>query len=245
MLAASSQQVAPVSCPPRCPGFLSLGENSLSKPGASENLGNEPAWAQDGKRARDHDLVTSELNVLNNPSTKMKRKRHPASRRSVNNFPETKLTNAEMKSVGPATRQSYTAAHDAFAAWARTQQLQLRADPATLDRVFVRHLDEELFAGSESATVARMALFGMIYCRGVPRHPHIMGRCRRAPRGFIRDEPGFSKDTLPLEALVILTSDLLKQHRLMDNRTTSSQFPTSLPLKLEDTGQCQSFLRRA
>ena len=76
-------------------------------------------------------------------------------------------------------------------------------------------LNEE-FAKGESAAVARLALFGTIYCRGVPRHSHIMSRCRRALIRFIRDPLGFSKDPLPLEALVILASDLLQQHRLLD-----------------------------
>ena len=72
--------------------------------------------------------------------------------------------------------------------------LQLDGDHATLDRVLVRYLDQESFAEGESAAVARLALFGTIYCRGVPRHPHMMSRCRLALRGFVRDEPGFSKD---------------------------------------------------
>ena len=38
----------------------------------------------------------------------------------------------------------------------------------------------------------------------------------RALRLSIRDKPVFSKDLLPLEAFVILTSGLLKQHRLLD-----------------------------
>ena len=44
----------------------------------------------------------------------------------------------------------------------------------------------------------------------------MVSRCRRALRWFSRFEPGFSKDPLPLEALVILTSDFLKLHRLLD-----------------------------
>ena len=43
-----------------------------------------------------------------------------------------------------------------------------------------------------------------------------MSRCRRALKVYIRGEPSFSKDPLLLEALVILTSDFLKQHRLLD-----------------------------
>ena len=98
-----------------------------------------------------------------------------ASRRTINHLPE-------------MTRQSYTTVHDAFVAWIRTQQLQFGADHATLDRVLVRHLDEELFAQGESAAVARLVV------NESPRHPYIMSRCRRALRGFIRDKPGFPKD---------------------------------------------------
>ena len=83
------------------------------------------------------------------------------------------------------------------------QQILLGADHATLDRVLVRHPDEELFANGESAAVTRLALFGTVCCRGVLRHTRIMSRCRRALMGFIRDEPGFSMDPLLLEALVI------------------------------------------
>ena len=149
VLAATTQQVGPHLCPPRCPDTLSIDGNSLSTRGASEDIGNAPAWTQvaNGKRARDHDLFTSELNVLNNRSKNMKRKQHQASRHSVNNLPETMLTKAEMNSVGPATRQSYTTAH------------------ATLDRALVRYLGAELFAQTESAAVARLALFGTISCR--------------------------------------------------------------------------------
>ena len=90
-----------------------LGGNLLSTPGASEYLGNAPAWAlsADGKRARHHDLVTSELNVLNNPSNNLKRKQHLVSTRTV---AAGDVDNAEMSSVAPVTRQSGTTAHDAF-----------------------------------------------------------------------------------------------------------------------------------
>ena len=146
-----------------------------------------------------------------------------------------------MNSVGPATRQSYTSAHDAFVAWVENRQLQLGADHATLDRVLVRSWTRS--AEGESAAVARLTLFGTIYCRGVPRHSHIMSRCRRALIRFIRDPLGFSKDPLPLEALVILASDLLQQHRLLD-RLAGLELVVSYdlftrPLKHEDTNQCQ------
>ena len=75
---------------------------------------------------------------------------------------------------------------------------------------------EELFAESESTAVWNLAQFGGLYFRRVPRHPHIMSRCRRTLRRFVRDEPGFSKDPQPLGVLVILTSDLLKKHPLLD-----------------------------
>ena len=77
------------------------------------------------------------------------------------------MTDAEMHSIGPAARQSCTTAHDTFFASVATQQLQFSADQATLDRVLVRHLDEELFAKGESAAVSRLSLSGTIYCRGV------------------------------------------------------------------------------
>ena len=64
----------------------------------------------DVMRARGHDLDTSELNVLDNPSKKIMRKQQRASRRSANNLPETLLTNAEMNSVGAVALQSHTAA---------------------------------------------------------------------------------------------------------------------------------------
>ena len=132
------------------------------------NTSGAPACAgvADGKRARDHDLVTPELNVLNNPSKNLTRKQHWASRRSVNNLPETMLTNAVVYSVGPATRQSYTTAHDAFVAWARTQQLPLGADhPRWRECLCVT------WTRSCSQKGVSAASFGTIYCRGVPRHP--------------------------------------------------------------------------
>ena len=100
---------------------------------------------------------------------------------------ESLLTNAKMTSVGDVTRQSYTVV------WARTDKLQLDADHATLDRVLVRYLDEDLLAKGESRAVARLVLFGTIYCSGIPRHPHITSSCRRALREVVRDEPGVSK----------------------------------------------------
>ena len=54
-----------------------------------------------------------------------------------------------------------------FFASVATQHLQFGADQATLDRVLVRHLDEELFAKGESAAVSRLFLSGTMYCRGV------------------------------------------------------------------------------
>ena len=64
----------------------------------------------------------------------------------------------------------------------RTHHVRLDADHASL----VRYLDEELSAKSESAVVW-LALFGTIYCRGIPRYPKL--------RGFAWDEPGFSTAT--------------------------------------------------
>ena len=46
--------------------------------------------------------------------------------------------------------------------------------------------------------------------------PQIMSHCRRALRGFVQGDPVFSTDPLPLEAMAMLASDLLKQHRLLD-----------------------------
>ena len=43
-----------------------------------------------------------------------------------------------------------------------------------------------------------------------------MSRCRRALWEFVRDEPDVSTDPLPLQAMVILASDLLYQHCLLD-----------------------------
>ena len=137
-------------------------------------------------------------------------------RRSTTNLPETMLIDAKMNPVGPVTRQSYTIAHDAFVAWTRTHRFLLGEDHASLDRVLVRHMDEELFAKEESAAVARTTLFATMHCRGIPRHPQIVSLCRRVLRGFVRCDRGFSKDPLPLEAMVMLASDLLKQHRLLD-----------------------------
>ena len=97
-------------------------------------------------------------------------------------------------------------AHDAFAAWVRTHRFRLDEDHVSLDRVLVRYMDEELFANGESAAVARMTLFETISCRGLPRHPQIVSSCRRALR----------KDSLTLEVMVMLASDLLEQHRLLD-----------------------------
>ena len=188
------------------------------------------------------------------PSKNMKRKQQRTSRHSATNLPEKMLTNAEMNSVGTVARQSHTTV------WVATQPLQFGADHATLDRVLVRHLDKELFRNGERAR--RLALFGTIYCRGVPRHPHITSRCRRALRSFVRDEPGFSKDPLPPQALVIWSSDLLMRHSLLDKLAglalvMSYDLPTRqsetlkissrdvIALKRGDSSQCQSSFRRA
>ena len=139
--------------------------------------------AAGGKSARGHDKDTTQKNLLDNPTHKTKRKQQRATRRAANNLPETMLTNAEMSSVGHVTHRSYTSAHDAFVAWARTHQLQLDGDHTTLDRVLARCLDVELFAKGRNVIVTWLALFGTICCRGIPPHPHL-----RAPSGFVRDE---------------------------------------------------------
>ena len=181
------------------PASASLPSHPLGVDARGVRIPRDQSQVADSTGAHVHILDTSQLNVLT--SKKIKRKQQRATRRSANNLPETMLTNAEMNSVGPVTRQSYTTAHDAFVAWARTHRFRLGADHASLDRLLVRYLDEELLA-SESAAVARLALFGPIPCRGIPRHPEIMSHFTRAPRGFVRDEHGFSKDPLPLEAMV-------------------------------------------
>ena len=173
----SASQTSPVRLDART--LSPPGGNSLSPPGASEYLENASMQGRvaDGKSARGHDLGTSHLNIPDNPSNDMKRKPIRATRRSTNNLPETMLANAEMNSVGTVTRHSYTTAHDALVVWAKTHELHLDADHATLDRVLVRYLDEELFAKGGSAGAARLAMFGTICCRGVPRHPHISTAC--------------------------------------------------------------------
>ena len=47
-------------------------------------------------------------------------------------------------------------------------------------------------------------------------HTRIMSRCRRALWEFVRDEPDLSTDPLPLHAMVMLASDFLNQHRVLD-----------------------------
>ena len=54
----------------------------------------------------------------------------------------------------------------------------------------------------ERGAVARMALFGTIYCLGVPRHSNIMSSCRRALRGSCETNQ--------------VSYDFLEQHRLLD-----------------------------
>ena len=79
-----------------------------------------------------------------------------------------------------------------------TQHLQWGADS---------FVEEELSARGDSTVVARLALFGTIWCRGVPRHPHIFEPLSTCTEGFVRDQPAFSKEPVPLEASVIKTSD--------------------------------------
>ena len=142
-----------------------------------------------GQGGRDFDVVTSPLNTLDNPSKNTKRKRQRARRRSTTNILETMPTNAEMHSVGPVARQSYTMARDTFVAWARTQRFRLDEDLASLKPVLLCCMDKALHAKGDSAAVAQMTLFGTIYCGGIPRHPQIMSRCGRSLGGFVRDDP--------------------------------------------------------
>ena len=214
VLGATAQQVGPVLCSLRCSHTLSIGwefavdawsvriprERVDAGPGCARHKSPRSRFGHLTVKRAGQSVKEYEAQAATGDETLCQRRQC--------------WTNAEMNSVSAVTRQSYIAAHDAPVAWVGTQQLRLGADHATLDRVLVRNLDEELFEEGESAAVARLTLFGTISCRGDPRHPHIMSRCRHALRRFVRDEPGFAKDPLPLEALVILASDLLKQHRL-------------------------------
>ena len=88
--------------------FSPSGGNALSTLRASEYLKNASlqGWVADGKTPRGHDLDTSQLNVLDNPSKNVKRMQQRATRRSANNLPETMLTQSEF--CRPVTWQSYT-----------------------------------------------------------------------------------------------------------------------------------------
>ena len=140
--------------------------------GASEYLVSAGVGPGCGWQKEPRTTELYELDAHLSPNAKVKQLR--ASRRSVSSLLETMLTNAEMNRR-PATRQSYTPAHDAFVARAGTQQLQLGAGHTTLDQVLVRYLDKEVFAKGESAAVSQMVL---PRCNLLPRGPcatpHIM-----------------------------------------------------------------------
>ena len=91
--------------------------------------------------------------------------------------------------MNSVTRQSYTMAHDAFVAWARIRRLRLDEDHASLNRVLVRYMDEELFAEGESAAITTMTLFGTVYCRRIPRQPQIMSRGVCLGRPWVLEGP--------------------------------------------------------
>ena len=120
------------------------------------------------------------------------------------------LTNAEVNSVEPATRQSYITAHDAFVALVETQQLLLGADHATLGPSACtsagRGVDRKKRERSRGwPCLERSAVQESL------RHHHIMIRCRRALRRFVRDERGPRTHCRWKR-----WCDLLKQRHLLD-----------------------------
>ena len=126
----------------------------------------------------------------------------------------TPLTRAEIASIAPATREWYTAAHLEFEAWMNTQGSKMLQSTATeLDATMVTYLDE-LFLRGEDAGQVRAVIFGTIFCRSLPKGGHILPRCRRALKGFLKDCPPVSNDPVPIEAAVVLADALLDSDKI-------------------------------
>ena len=204
VLAATTQQVGPAYVRLDAPTLSPLGGNLLSTPGLSEYLENASLQGQvaDGKSARGHDLDTSQLNVLDILSKNVKRKQQRSTRRSAHNLPETKLTNAEMNSVGPVTRL--------FAP--RPTTTSLRGPGPNNSSSCDAGPSACTWPGAQPSRGWR-CLERSTESRNIPT---LQAAVDVPWRGFVRDEPGFFKDSVPLGVFVILTSDLLQQHRLLD-----------------------------